>query len=142
MAIAGKVAPVPKGEWSAATSYEKLNIVSYLNCVYMAKQNSVGQEPILGVSDSYWMFLLDSSGTIATTGYAGNVKPDGTTISVAADGTISTSAEAIGLGNVDDTPDEDKVVKEAGEVTDYINSGSSLKLGVTGDGLLRVLWDE
>ena len=57
MAIAGKVAILPKGEWNSAVSYEKLDAVSYDNALYIAKKQSVGQVPTDG---EYWMFCLQS----------------------------------------------------------------------------------
>ena len=57
MAIAGKVAILPKGEWNSAVRYEKLDAVSYDNALYIAKKPSVGQVPTDG---EYWMFCLQS----------------------------------------------------------------------------------
>ena len=57
MAIAGKVAILPKGEWDSAVTYEKLDAVSYDNALYIAKKPSVGQVPTDG---EYWMFCLQS----------------------------------------------------------------------------------
>ena len=57
MAIAGRVAIVPKGEWDSAVTYEKLDAVSYDNALYIAKKPSVGQVPTDG---EYWMFCLQS----------------------------------------------------------------------------------
>lgn len=57
MAIAGKVAILPKGEWDSAVTYEKLDAVSYDNALYIAKKQSVGQVPTDG---EYWMFCLQS----------------------------------------------------------------------------------
>lgn len=57
MAIAGRVAILPKGEWDSAVTYEKLDAVTYNNALYMAKKPSVGQVPTDG---EYWMFCLQS----------------------------------------------------------------------------------
>lgn len=53
--------------------------------------------------------------TIATTATAGIVKPDGTTVQVGNDGTISVSLtkSSVGLGNVDNTSDMNKPVSTA-----------------------------
>lgn len=118
MAIAGKVAPVPKGEWLVDTTYEKLNIVTHLNQAFMAKKNSQGQEPASGTTNEYWMFLVDSSGSIATTTSAGKVKPDGNTISVDDSGKIS------GVG-----------------VIDKNDGAKPIQFSITDDGLLRVFYD-
>ena len=57
MAIAGKVAILPKGEWNSAVSYEKLDAVSHDNALYIAKKPSVGQVPADG---EYWMLCVKS----------------------------------------------------------------------------------
>lgn len=118
MAIAGKVAPVPKGEWNATTNYEKLNLVTNNNEVFIAKTSSQGQTPISGTTNDYWMFLMDSSGSIATTTSAGKVKPDGNTISVDDSGKIS------GVG-----------------VIDKNDGAKPIQFSITDDGLLRVFYD-
>jgi len=117
MAIAGKVAPVPKGEWNATTNYEKLNLVTNNNEVFIAKTSSQGQTPISGTTNDYWMFLMDSSGSIATTTSAGKVKPDGNTVSVDDTGEISVKGV---LDNTDNT--------------------KSIQFSITDDGLLRAYY--
>lgn len=52
MAIAGRVAIVPKGEWTEDASYEKLDLVYYLGSSYIAKKSSVGVVP---TEDECWM---------------------------------------------------------------------------------------
>lgn len=69
MAIAGKVAPVTKGDWDSETSYEKLNVVRHNECVFMARQANSNKEPVAKVTDAYWMYLISgggSTGTLAT----------------------------------------------------------------------------
>ena len=39
MAIAGRVAIVPKGDWSADATYKRLDAVTYNNTLYFAKKN-------------------------------------------------------------------------------------------------------
>lgn len=38
MAIAGRVAIVPKGDWSADVTYKRLDAVTYNNTLYFAKR--------------------------------------------------------------------------------------------------------
>lgn len=38
MAIAGRVAIVPKGDWSADATYKRLDAVTYNNTLYFAKR--------------------------------------------------------------------------------------------------------
>lgn len=59
MAIAGKVAITPKGEWNAQTAYTKLDLVFYDNASYVAIQPSTGVEP---TNESYWMLMVQSAG--------------------------------------------------------------------------------
>lgn len=59
MAIAGKVAITPKGEWNANTAYTKLDLVFYDNASYVAIQPSTGVEP---TNESYWMLVVQSAG--------------------------------------------------------------------------------
>ena len=60
MAIAGRVAIVPKGDWSNATQYTRLDMVRHNNISYVAIQNNVAQEPA-GATDQYWMLANDTS---------------------------------------------------------------------------------
>lgn len=57
MAIAGKVAITPKGNWSASTAYQKLDLVYYNNGSYVSIQPSTGITP---TNTAYWMLVLQS----------------------------------------------------------------------------------
>lgn len=59
MAIAGKVAITPKGEWNANTAYTKLDLVFYENASYIAIQPSTGVTP---TNTAYWMLVVQSAG--------------------------------------------------------------------------------
>ena len=59
MAVAGKVAITPKGEWNANTAYTKLDLVFYDNSSYVAIQPSPGVTP---TNTTYWMLVLQSAG--------------------------------------------------------------------------------
>ena len=91
MAIAGRVAIVPKGDWSADATYKRLDAVTYNNTLYFAKK-----EVPAGTATSnteYWSkSIVGGAGAIATTEEAGIVKPDGTTITVDEDGTLHGSS--------------------------------------------------
>lgn len=56
MIKAGKVAIVPKGEYSPSVAYEKLNMVRYNNAIYIAKKNSID---ILPTDTEYWMLSME-----------------------------------------------------------------------------------
>ena len=96
--IAGKVAITPKGEYDVDTTYTKLDLVRYANDgdigVFLAKKTSVGQEPVMDSDTDYWQFLLKNQAIdVATLTTIGIVKPDGTTITIDADGTIHGTSE-------------------------------------------------
>lgn len=56
MAIAGKVAITPKGEWSASVNYTKLDLVTNNGCAYISLKDSFGIEP---TNTEYWMLLVE-----------------------------------------------------------------------------------
>lgn len=95
MAIAGRVAIVPKGDWSANATYKRLDAVTYNNTLYFAKK-----EVPAGTATSnteYWSkSIVGGAGAIATKEDAGNVKPaDGLT--VAEDGTLKVNVDGTTL---------------------------------------------
>lgn len=91
MAVAGRVAIVPKGDWSAAVEYKRLDAVAYNNTLYIAKK--AVPAGTLPTDTEYWMkCVVGGAGSIATTEDAGIVKPDGDTITVDEDGTIHGAA--------------------------------------------------
>lgn len=55
-ASAGKVMPRPMGDYNALTEYKILDIVTYNDRPYMAKQTTTGNLP---TNTTYWMLLLD-----------------------------------------------------------------------------------
>lgn len=116
MAIAGRVAIVPKGDWSADATYKRLDAVTYNNTLYFAKK-----EVPAGTATSnteYWSkSIVGSASAIATTEDAGVVKPDGKSMSVDESGTLS-----INLDGTTITLDEAKnVIKLADTLKDAIN---------------------
>ena len=117
MAIAGRVAIVPKGDWSADATYKRLDAVTYNNTLYFAKK-----EVPVGTATSnteYWSkSIVGGVGAIATTEEAGSVKPDGKSMSVDESGTLS-----INLDGTTITLDEAKnVIKLADTLKDKIGS--------------------
>lgn len=117
MAIAGRVAIVPKGDWSADATYKRLDAVTYNNTLYFAKK-----EVPAGTATSnteYWSkSVVGDASAIATTEDAGIVKPDGKSMSVDENGTLS-----INLDGTTITLDEAKnVIKLADALKDKIGS--------------------
>lgn len=117
MAIAGRVAIVPKGNWSADAAYKRLDAVTYNNTLYFAKK-----EVPAGTATSnteYWSkSVVGGASAIATTEDAGIVKPDGKSMSVDESGTLS-----INLDGTTITLDEAKnVIKLADALKEKIGS--------------------
>ena len=115
MAIAGRVAVVPKGNWSANATYKRLDAVTYNNTLYFAKK-----EVPAGTATSnteYWSkSIVGGVGAIATKENAGVVKPaDG--LSIAEDGTLKVSIDGTTL-----TMDQvNNVIKLADTLKEKIN---------------------
>jgi hypothetical protein len=57
MAIAGKVAITPGGEWSVDVAYDKLVVVTFGNNVYLSIKPSTGIEP---TNEEHWMLLIEN----------------------------------------------------------------------------------
>ena len=115
MAIAGRVAIVPKGDWSADATYKRLDAVTYNNTLYFAKK-----EVPVGTATSnteYWSkSIVGGAGAIATKEDAGIVKPtDG--LSIAEDGTLKVNIDGTTL-----TMDQvNNVIKLADALKEKIN---------------------
>lgn len=117
MAVAGRVAIVPKGEWNANATYKRLDAVTHNNTLYFAKK-----EVPAGTATSnteYWSkSIVGGASAIATTEDAGVVKPDGKSMSVDESGTLS-----INLDGTTITLDEAKnVIKLADTLKEKIGS--------------------
>ena len=73
MANAGRVAIVPKGDWSAAVEYKRLDAVAYNNTLYIAKKAVPAGTGT--TNTEYWMkCVVGGGGAVATTEDAGTVK--------------------------------------------------------------------
>lgn len=116
MAIAGRVAIVPKGDWSADATYKRLDAVTYNNTLYFAKKD-VPAGTVTGNTE-YWSRSIvgGGAGGVATADEAGVVKPaDGLTI--AEDGTLKVNIDGTTL-----TMDQvNNVIKLADTLKDAIN---------------------
>ena len=115
MAIAGRVAIVPKGDWSAETEYKRLDEVTYNNTMFIAKK--AVPKGTLPTNAEYWSkSIVGGAGGVATADEAGVVKPaDGLTI--AEDGTLKVSIDGTTL-----TMDQvNNVIRLADTLKDKIN---------------------
>lgn len=117
MAIAGRVAIVPKGDWSADVTYKRLDAVTYNNTLYFAKKDVPAGTATSNTE--YWSkSIVGGAGGVATADEAGVVKPDGKSMSVDESGTLS-----INLDGTTITLDEAKnVIKLADTLKDKIGS--------------------
>lgn len=115
MAIAGRVAIVPKGDWSTDATYKRLDAVTHNNTLYFAKK-----EVPAGTATSnteYWSkSIVGGAGGVATADEAGVVKPaDG--LAVAEDGTLKVNIDGTTL-----TMDQvNNVIKLADTLKEKIN---------------------
>lgn len=115
MAIAGRVAIVPKGDWSADATYKRLDAVTYNNTLYFAKKDVPAGTATSNTE--YWSkSIVGGASAIATTEDAGIVKPaDG--LSIAKDGTLKVSIDGTTL-----TMDQvNNVIKLADTLKEKIN---------------------
>lgn len=59
MAIAGKVMPLPKGEYSSTSTYDVLDIVTYNNKLWISRvTNNIGNNPV-ETDTTYWMLCIN-----------------------------------------------------------------------------------
>lgn len=116
MAIAGRVAIVPQGDWSAEAEYKRLDEVTYNNTMFIAKK--AVPKGTLPPNAEYWSkSIVGGAGGVATADEAGVVKPaDG--LSIAEDGTLKVSIDGTTL-----TMDQvNNVIKLADTLKDKIGS--------------------
>lgn len=116
MAIAGRVAIVPQGDWSAEKEYKRLDEVTYNNTMFIAKK--AVPKGTLPTNAEYWSkSIVGGVGAIATKENAGIVKPaDG--LAVAEDGTLKVNVDGTTL-----TMDQvNNVIKLADTLKDKIGS--------------------
>lgn len=99
MVNAGRILIIPKGEWSNLVTYDMLDLVSYNQVAYLARQASVGVNPSTDTSMTYWQPFGSVSG-IATTTDPGLVMPDGTTITIDNTGLIKAALKVSDLDDV------------------------------------------
>lgn len=117
MAIAGRVAIVPKGDWIAGATYKRLDAVTHNNTLYFAKKN-VPAGTVTSNTEYWSKSIAGGASAIATTEDAGVVKPDGKSMSVDESGTLS-----INLDGTTITLDEAKnVIKLADTLKEKIGS--------------------
>lgn len=116
MAVAGRVAIVPKGDWSADVTYKRLDAVTYNNTLYFAKKD-VPAGTVTSNTEYWSKSIVGGAGGVATADEAGVVKPaDGLT--VAEDGTLKVNIDGTTLT----TDQVNNVIKLADALKDKIGS--------------------
>lgn len=119
---AGRIGFVIRGVYNAVNTYDFLDVVYYNGASYVAKKLTAGNEP--GENNDYWQILVKRADAddyvtqtdYATTEKAGIVKPDGTTITVSEDGTISGSNQIVvdaEFNSESENPVQNKVISAA-----------------------------
>jgi hypothetical protein len=58
MADAGRILIIPRGDYDANSTYDKLDLVKYKGTSWLAKKNATGVEPVEG---EYWQNMFDFS---------------------------------------------------------------------------------
>lgn len=86
---AGRVGFTLKGAYDASETYTMLNVVTYQGGSYAAKSTTTGNAP---TNTTYWQKLTDTE--VATVNSLGVVQPDGTSVTIDANGVISATASA------------------------------------------------
>ena len=112
MAIAGRVAIVPKGNWNNETIYKKLDAVSYAYNLYIAKKESINIEP---TDTEYWMLALEN----VSAELIENLQNE---VSNIKDGTIKVGdADTLdGLDSKDFRPSKCKELSSGTSILDYV----------------------
>lgn len=134
---AGRIGFVIRGDYESASTYDFLDIVFYGGSSYVAKKLTTGNEP--NRDNEFWHIFAEKAdegdyvlkSDYATTEKAGLVKPDGTTITVSEDGTISGSNQAVvdaELNSESENPVQNKVISTAlGEKSDATQLDSTVE---------------
>lgn len=121
---AGRVSLVPAGVYNAARTYRPLDLVSYSDASWVCRQECVGITPT-DAAGQYWQHFGAAVG-IADIYTAGIVRPDGTTVTIQEDGTISIpKAEATKLGLVQ--PDDVTIKADNNGVISVPDASSDTK---------------
>ena len=92
----------PKGEWDSTISYERLDVVTYSDCVWVARKPSTNVPPVDG---EYWMYMcgvVDMKDFVVETTLSGTLEASnwsGTTYTLNNASITSTVDGSIGIAN-------------------------------------------
>lgn len=117
---AGRIGFIIRGDYDNTATYDFLDVVYYGNSSYVAKKITIGNVP---ENDSEYWHILATSPDSSVTGIKGAAEANFRT------GNVIISPQNIGLGNVNNTPDNEKNVLSATSATKLSteNIGSSTK---------------
>lgn len=93
MASAGRAAIVPQDSYDGSKNYKRLDLVAYEGALYVAKEDVAG---VLPTDATKWMLAGNFAAQIMTLLRNGIGRPDGTTITVNADGIFSVNGDVGG----------------------------------------------
>lgn len=130
---AGRIGFVIRGDYDSTSTYDFLDVVYYNGSSYVAKKNTIGNEP--NRDNDFWHIFAEGAdegdyvlkSDYATIEKAGIVKPDGTTITVSEDGTITGSNQTVidaELSKDSENPVQNKVI--AGEIESILSNKQDL----------------
>lgn len=120
MAIAGRVAIVPKGDWEATVNYDKLDLVRYGEKWYLARKPSLNIEPTEG---EYW-YLAMQNGEDGTDGKDGSDGADGISVKSVVQTTTSTADGGVNVITC--------TLSDGSKTTFQVKNGSKGTTGATG----------
>lgn len=100
---AGRILPMPKGEYNSEITYEYLDFVTHDGSSYIAKKQTVGNLP--SENSEYWQLMArkgSSNGTV--TGIKGEAETE------YREGNVNLTKQDIGLGNVENLAANDLTI--------------------------------
>ena len=71
----GRATFVDKGNFNATTQYKRLDYVKYMDCIFVARRNTIGNVPSLTVDTADWMKFVSLDVINHFYDEAGNLAP-------------------------------------------------------------------
>ena len=132
MAIAGRVAIVPKGEWSQSVTYDKLDLVTYNGNTFIAYKSSVGVEPVDGDT---WMLVMQGIDPQEINNIIDGTTPVGNALKLGGKGASEYFTKDGG------TLTDKLIIQKASPSLDLIGTDSNrtARIGVGSSGLFNIL---
>ena len=119
MAIAGRVAIVPKGDWISTVKYDKLDLVRFGKNAYVAKKPSTNIEP---TNTEYWMLSIEGGeGGEGGTGIAEELTYDNTGSGLTATNVQDAIDELASKPSIPDNFEDTVINIVASEMPNYLD---------------------